>query len=95
MWTSVSGNAYYNLAKQYIAAKLNGLNGAYMPPKVSTAFSSATNLFQLYTPEYVATLKGKNGNDLRAQFINLAGILGAFNEGLTNPAGHCSEVPVR
>lgn len=94
LWTAPQGgNAYYTLAHQYIAAQLNNLNGAVFPPAVQTAFDAATVLFNTYTPEQVAAMKGKNGNTVRQQFTNLAGILGAFNEGETNPAGHCSEVP--
>jgi hypothetical protein len=91
-----NGNAYYILAHQYIAAKLNSLNGAVFPSNVQIAFNQATNLFNnpTNTPSYIVTLKGKLGNDLRAKFTTLAGTLGAFNEGKTNPAGHCSEIPL-
>jgi hypothetical protein len=88
LWTAPGGNAYYNLAHQYIAAQLNVLNGASVPAEVQTALSSATTLFQTYTPAQIAGLKGNSA--LRAQFITLAGTLGAYNEGTTGP-GHCSE----
>ena len=91
LWTSPSGgNAYYVLAHAYIAAKLNQLAGASVPSDVATALTQATGLFETYTPGQVATMKGKAGNDLRSQFISLAGLLDAFNNGLIGP-GHCSE----
>ena len=89
MWTAPKGNAYYNLATQYIAAQLNMLAGAD-PTAAQTAFDAATVLFKQYTPADIAALKGKAGNALRAQFISLAGTLGSYNEGLIGP-GHCDE----
>ena len=90
LWTPPKGgNAYYILAHAYIAAELNFLNGADKST-VQAAFKEATDLFGTYTPADVATLKGKAGNDLRANFIRLAGILDGYNNGLTGP-GHCSE----
>ena len=88
-WTAPKGNAYYNLAHQYMAAQLNLLDGAD-GSAISTAFSQATALLNTYTPADIAKLKGKAGNALRAQFISLAGILGSYNEGLIGP-GHCDE----
>jgi hypothetical protein len=90
LWTNPSGgNAYYILAHQYIAAELNFLNGAD-PSAAQAALDAATVLFNTYTPEYVATLKGKAGTTLRAQFIDLANILDQYNNGYIGP-GHCSE----
>ncbi len=89
MWTAPKGNAYYNLAHQYIAAQLNVLDGAD-DSAIQDAFADATDLFNQYTPAYVASLKGKSGKELRSQFITLAGILGSYNEGLIGP-GHCDE----
>jgi hypothetical protein len=90
LWTAPAGNAYYILARQYIAAKLNQLNGASIPANVLTAFNQATTLFETYTPAQIAAAKGKSGNDLRAQFVSLGGILGGYNEGASGP-GHCDE----
>ncbi len=87
-WTAPAGNAYYILAHQYIAAKLNFLNGASIPPAVQTAFNTATNLFNTHTPAYIGGLGGNN--NLRKQFVNLATTLDNYNNGLTGP-GHCSE----
>ncbi|HET9982507.1 MAG TPA: hypothetical protein VFQ38_02930 [Longimicrobiales bacterium] len=87
--TAPQGNAYYILAVQYMAAVLNGLAGADQSA-VSTALAQATTLFKTYTPAQIAALKGKNGDALRQQFIDLAGTLGKYNEGLIGP-GHCTE----
>lgn len=88
MQTAPKGNAYYQLAHQYIAATLNALNGASVPPNVQSAINNATTLFNTYTPAQIDALKGNDA--LRAQFITLAGILGSYNEGGIGP-GHCSE----
>jgi hypothetical protein len=90
LWTPpTGGNAYYILAHAYIAAELNFLNGAD-PSAAQDAFDEATDLFNTYTPEEVAGLKGKVGKELRAQFIDLAEILDDYNNGYIGP-GHCSE----
>lgn len=88
LWTSPRGNAYYNLSFHYIAAKLNFLNGASVPAEVQDAFDDATDLFNEYTPAQVAVFRGNN--QVRAQFIKLAGILGDYNEGVIGP-GHCDD----
>jgi hypothetical protein len=90
LWTPPKGNAYYNLAHQYIAAELNVLNGAWIPVQALEAWNAATVLFSTYTPDEVAALKGKGGKVLRQQFISLAEILDDYNNGLIGP-GHCSE----
>jgi hypothetical protein len=87
MWTAPKGNAYYNLAHQYIAAQLNVLAGAD-DTAIATAFADATTLFNTYTPAQIGALKGNNA--IRQQFIALAGTLGSYNEGLIGP-GHCDE----
>ena len=85
LWTSPSGNAYYILAHAYIAAELNFLNGAD-PSAAEAAFDAATVLFSTYTPAQIAALKGNS--HVRQEFIALAGILDAYNNGLIGP-GHC------
>ena len=85
--TPVAGNQYYSLAHQYMAAKLNVLNGAGTTPEVITAIADAEALFALYTPAQIAALKGSTAP--RPTFVSLAGILGSYNEGLTGP-GHCN-----
>jgi len=90
LWTTPSGgNAYYILAHAYIAADLNRLNGAAFSA-AEGAFAKATSLFNTYTPDAVAAMKGKAGTEVRAQFISLASTLDAYNNGLIGP-GHCSE----
>ena len=93
LWTAPQGNVYYNLAHQYIAARLNQLDGAAVPANVQTAINQATTLFNTYTDEQAAAWKGKVGKDLRAQFIALAGLLASYNEGAIGP-GHCDEPAV-
>ena len=88
LWTAPQGNAYWILAHAYIAAQLNKLNGASVPAAVQTALDQATALFNTKTPAQVAVLRGAQ----RQQWITLAGILDAYNNGLTGP-GHCSEAP--
>jgi hypothetical protein len=86
-WTPPAGNAYYNLAHQYMAAKLNILNGAD-PAAAQAALDTATTLFNKYTPAQIAVLKGNSS--IRKQFIDLASILDNYNNGYIGP-GHCSE----
>jgi hypothetical protein len=90
--TNVSGgNAYYQLAHQYIAAKLNKLRGAWMPGDVQAAYDQAFHLFEVYTPIVVAMYK-KGIPSQRAivnQFSQLASILDAYNNGLM-VTPHCS-----
>ncbi len=85
LWTPPKGNAYYNLAHQYIAAALNMLNGADFTD-AQDAFDEATDLFETKTPAQVATLKGKASKTWK----QLAGTLDDYNNGLTGP-GHCDE----
>lgn len=86
LWTPPSGgNAYYILAHQYIAAKLNGLNGADLSA-VQDALKDAEALLIANTPAGIATLKGK----AKAEWTNLASILDSYNNGYIGP-GHCSE----
>jgi hypothetical protein len=86
--TSPSGNAYYNLAHQYMAAVLNTLNGASTTAAVNSALSWAKTFFGTYTPAQIAALKGSD--PLRAQVLAAASTLGGYNEGSIGP-GHCSE----
>nr|WP_279232074.1 hypothetical protein [Thermus albus] len=85
LWTSPSGgNPYYQLAHQYIAAKLNVLKGAYAPPEVLAAIAWAENFFNTYTPSSNFT------KTLSNQARSYASLLGQYNEGYIGP-GHCSE----
>ncbi|MGO4775038.1 hypothetical protein AB4084_05875, partial [Lysobacter sp. 2RAB21] len=85
-WTPPKGgNAYYILAHQYMAARLNVESGTTAPTQVSSAIAQATAWF---TGRSSAAPKGP----ARDTAINLAGILGSYNEGTTGP-GHCSVSP--
>jgi hypothetical protein len=87
-WTAPAGNPYYNLAHQYMAAKLNIANGASSTPAVDAAILAAESLFNTYTPAQVAGLKANSS--VRKQFVELAITLDSYNNGLIGP-GHCSE----
>jgi hypothetical protein len=84
--TPPAGNAYYNLAHQYMAAVLNIENGAGSTPEVDAALASAQNLFSAYTPAQVAGLKGA----AKKAWTDLASILDRYNNGDIGP-GHCTE----
>jgi hypothetical protein len=87
LWTAPAGNAYYVLANQFIAAKLNGLAGSNTTA-ITDALAQADNLFRAHTPASVAGLKGTSA--IRQQFLTLATQLDNYNNGVIGP-GHCSE----
>ena len=80
------GNAYYILARAYIAAELNRLSGASIPADVLDAFNEAKALFMAETPAEIAALKGKE----RSEILGWASLLDDYNNGLVGP-GHCPE----
>lgn len=85
LWTPpAGGNAYYILAHQYIAAKLNILNGASSTPPVDAALVWATNFFNAYTPT------DKLSKIVSQQAKSYSDLLDQYNNGLIGP-GHCSE----
>ena len=85
LWTAPQGNAYYILAHQYIAAKLNILNGASSTPEVDAAILWAeTQFFNLYSPSSALSKSVKN------QATSYATLLNNYNTGAVGP-GHCSE----
>lgn len=88
LWTPARGNAYYILARAYIAASMNFLNGASAPVEVLDAWNEATDLFETYTPAEIGALKGNRPP--RPRFLELAGLLDMYNNGDLGP-GHCSE----
>jgi len=88
LWQAPKGNAYYILAHAWIATTLNGLNGATMPAEVQSAWNEATTLFGAWTPAQIAAQKGSQ--QPRKRFLELAGLLDMYNNGLLGP-GHCSE----
>jgi hypothetical protein len=86
LWTPPSrGNAYYILAHQYIAVKLNILKGAASTPGVDAELAWAdAEFFSIYTPSSSLT------KSVRARAIACAEVLDQYNEGYIGP-GHCSE----
>lgn len=88
LWTPPRGNAYYILARAYIATTLNFLNGASAPVEVSDAWDEAGDLFETYTPDEIGDLRGNRPP--RPRFLELAGLLDMYNNGLLGP-GHCDE----
>ena len=84
MQLPTKGNAYYILAHQFIAAKLNIAKGAAAPTGINMA--AVETFFQTYTPSQIAALKGSA--TVRAQAISWAATLAAYNEGRLN-VSHC------
>jgi hypothetical protein len=86
LWTAPAGNVYYVLAQQYIAAKLNVLNGASLTGDALTAYNQAASLLATTTPAQAAALRGT----AKATWTSLAATLDQYNNGAIGP-GHCSE----
>ena len=82
--TAPRGNPYYILAHQYMAAKLNVLNGATANPQVAAALKWADMFFATHSPASVLT---KTEKTLVQQY---AALLDSYNNGRVGP-GHCSE----
>ncbi len=72
------GNRYIQLAHQYMAAKLNVLNGTSAPQSVLDAITDAETYFN----------SGATPANPGSPNTALAGILASYNEGNTGP-GHC------
>ncbi len=94
LWTvPKGGNAWYILAHQYIAAKLNELDGAWVPDDVSAALAFAEVLLMEYDADGPQT-NGKNRIPMksadRAAANSLYLVLDDYNNGLVGP-GECSE----
>ncbi len=84
LWTKPRGNAYYILAHQFIAARLNILGGASSTPEVDEALAWSEAFFSQYTPNgWPASLKGKA--------LSYADLLDQYNNGVIGP-GHCDDV---
>jgi hypothetical protein len=77
------GNAYYILAFQYIAARLNIEAGASTTPQVVAALVFAESFFNTYTPTDFPAAQ-------RTLAINNAKVLDSYNNGYIGP-GHCSD----
>ena len=71
-----------SLAHQYIAAKLNILNGADTTSEVDDALAWAENFFETYTQA------SKLSKTVKAQATDYATTLDNYNNGLIGP-GHC------
>jgi hypothetical protein len=80
------GDAYLQLAHQYMAARLNVEAGASVPASVASAMTSAEALFNAVGSSFNKTQT--------TEARSLAGVLGSYNEGALGP-GHCSESPTR
>lgn len=80
-WTPPKGgNKYIQLAHQYMAAKLNILNGASTTPAVDAAITAAETYFNSgATPQNPGTVPA-----------GLASTLADYNEGTIGP-GHCDD----
>jgi hypothetical protein len=96
-WTNPAGRPYYQLAHQWMAAYLNKLSieaiGGSIPAAVQDALDDGADLLDEYDgseADKTPDIKGKDAKAIRAEFVELAGILGDFNEGTTGP-GHCDE----
>jgi hypothetical protein len=81
----VRNNAYYILAKQYIAAELNFLQGAD-ESDAQDAFDQAKIQFGEYKPEDIKVLK--KSDPTRKMFVGLAETLEEYNTGVIGP-GYC------
>jgi hypothetical protein len=86
-WTPPAGNPYYQLAHQYMAAKLNKLAGAGSSSTVDAAIATAEALFATYTPATAEALPKTSA--VRTSFLDAATTLGAFNEGTAGGPDHC------
>jgi hypothetical protein len=80
LWTAPRGDAYYNLAHQFIAAKLNALRGTDTSV-VDEALAAADTLLAGVDP-------GTLTRDQRREALDLAETLDDYNNGLIGP-GHC------
>jgi hypothetical protein len=80
-WTAPAGNAYYNLAHQFMAAKLNVLAGADTTANVDAALAAAHTFFSTYTPSSWPKAQ-KN------TILGYANTLDQYNNGVIGP-GHC------
>jgi hypothetical protein len=83
LWTAPQGNAYYILAHAYIAAVLNGYNGADTSA-VASQITFAASFFASHGPTDTLT-KAE-----RQAVLSAATALDNYNNGLIGP-GHCTE----
>jgi hypothetical protein len=83
-----TGNAYYILAFQWIAAQLNQEAGASITGAAAAAFADGEALLSSYTPADIGALSGDD--PLRQQFLAAAATLDDYNNGVIGP-GHCGD----
>jgi hypothetical protein len=76
---------YYRLARAYIAAELNSINGAPFPDAVAAAFEDAAVLFLAAEPARMEP-------DATPRFAALAAVLEEYNAGAAGP-GTCPALP--
>jgi hypothetical protein len=93
--SDAGGNAYINLAHQYIAAVLNVANGACEPESVATYIALAAGYFSSWASgSYFCATGGPPGTVTCGLQVTWAGVLEDYNEGtgdyVDNP-GHCIE----
>ncbi len=84
LWTPVAGRPWFILARAYVAAYMNSLNGATVPASVQTALQSAYNYLSQNDP--YATLS----RETRNQMISVASYLDQYNNGYLG-VPHCDE----
>lgn len=85
------GNAYVNLAHQYIAAVLNVARGACHSSDIDSYINLATGFFSGYTAGSSFCASGGPGANCSLQ-VTWAGILADYNQGTgayANNPGHC------
>ena len=84
-WTPPAGSAWYILAHQYMAAKLNILDGASSTTAVNAAISWAESYFSSNNAPPASISKS-----LKSTLTSYASTLDKYNNGLIGP-GHCDE----
>jgi hypothetical protein len=74
------GNAYWILAHQLVAAEANDKNGADATGVPEETIALAQELMNTYTPSQIAAIP--KSDPIRQDFIDLAGILDDWNNGV-------------
>ncbi|MBN2530373.1 MAG: hypothetical protein JXR76_28550 [Deltaproteobacteria bacterium] len=93
LWTpSAVGDAYMILARQWIAATLNGLNGTTIPPDIAAALEEGETLLNKPCIEAPRCGPYVYSSEDWARMKVLGGILNYYNNGLMGPE-HCDWEP--
>ena len=82
--SSAGGNKYIGMAHQYIAAELNVLSGAAIPPEVLAGWLEAQALLIAYEAELDIPKRTAD----RRRAVELEYLLDQYNMGVIGP-GHC------